>query len=176
MTRRESALEAIRYHHPKTERQLMVQCGFSLRPVGGGAYRDAYQIIGTDLIIKLPRCEGQSIERIEYSIEHSWLEVDAIRKVMKSKAKRWQMFKPLMPEILYFNHTYGTIVMPKYKRVGHKRHSDTIRKLEYLVNRYHGVEDSDLHNAGNWAEDKDGNLKLIDMGCFLEGNTTCPSN
>jgi hypothetical protein len=171
---RERALTEIRFFHPKTERDLLVKCGFGLKALGEGAYRDAYQIIGTDLVIKLPIRHRKSKARIEYSIEHSRLEVSAIDKVSKSKAKRWQMFKHLMPEILYFNHTYGVTVMPKYRRVGHPKHTDAIVKLDKLVGHYHDLEDCDVYNTGNWAEDKDGNLKLIDLGCFLEGNTTCP--
>lgn len=174
--KRARALELIAHYHPKTERDLMVKCGFSLRPVGGGAYRDAYQIIGTDLIIKLPRREGVTKARIDYSIEHTRLEVDAINKVNKSRAKRWQMFKGLMPEVLYYNFTYGVVVMQKYKKVGSERHRSAISKLDTLVSKYNNLEDCDVYNSGNWAEDDEGNMKLIDLGCFLEGNTTCPSN
>jgi hypothetical protein len=178
---RERALTEIRFFHPKTERDLLVRCKFGLKALGEGAYRDAYQIIGTDLVVKLPKLQSAmgydpvSSKRLEYSIEHARMEVDAIKKIRRSKAKRWQIFKPLMPEILYFNFSYGVTVMPKYHKVGHHKHTDCIMKLDRIVSKYNDLEDCDVYNTGNWAEDAEGNLKLIDLGCFLEGNTTCPS-
>lgn len=167
----ERVVEVLKRERPKTSIDLLVQCGFTLRHLGWGAFRNTYSIVGSGLVAKVPlNPSGQPTDdTYKLNIRHTQLEYRAIQSIKRSRRK-WTFLQPYLPEVAYYGHHAGVIVMRRYYGVGKAKHLPEIKKLDRRVAEVNKVVDCDIWNSGNYALDREGNLKLIDFGCICEGN------
>lgn len=135
---------------------------------GNGAYRVVYKVSGLPVVVKLPA-------RFETDKEHSRQEY----KMYKKLKKNFKQIRKYLPVIYYCNEKTGMVVMryykllktPPYHEYDNKEHPAWQDKearyalADHLEKLYSGA--SDVSNSGNVARDTDGQLKVIDLGCFV---------
>lgn len=148
----------IKKFEPKT-REEFADFGLKLKAIGSGAYRQVYEIIGYEVVVKIPTFlseEGGSHSRIEWN---------AFKKV--SKIKKYKQLRPFLPKI-YTCSRNGIVLMKKYDSVKGKR-----RLFRIQLTQIQEILD-DLFD-GSWLDIYwqnvaiHGNkLKIIDFGCFPE--------
>ena len=117
------ALRLVRRGQPKTVEEAEA-LGVNLRKTGQGAFRTAYRIYGTNLLIKFPlQCKyegcctqhksgGGSEGHVWHDREgknHTRMEVKKIRALLK-----FPMWKKHLPPVYYFNGRDGVIVTKFY--------------------------------------------------------------
>jgi hypothetical protein len=128
-----------------------------------GAYRYVYKVWGLPLVIKFPQNDDDKIHAIQEWIVYNKLKF----------CDRYRKLKKYMPTIYYFNMKTGVSAMRYYKVLGESnwRNSNKYDKsrslLEKRVKKIY-KHANDVDNSGNVARDKNGQLKIIDLGCFDE--------
>src|ERR1035437_6342269 len=104
------ALRLIRKHHPATLLETSQLC---LRLVyhGEGAFRKAYRIAGTKLLIKFPQTADRKTTSYGYTTDrcHTRSEVRKIKKLREFKSLRTHV-----PPVYYFNSRHGVMVTEFY--------------------------------------------------------------
>lgn len=162
-----TVIRRIERSKPTTAQEILDNCELPLQYIGGGAYRDTYHVIGTSVVIKVPRT-GPGDSKTEQNIQHSRDEFKMWHRIRKSKRK----FRPLrkyLPEIIYYNSTTGIMVCRKYEKAKRNRSANAlIVELEQTVTTIMGTTYADIH-YGNLAVDKAGKFRIIDMGLFIAG-------
>lgn len=156
---------------PTCERDLLRDCKLPLKFLGDGAYRHAYQIIGTQTVVKLPNIQTYDYngkEEVSYNVKHARHELDSIHSINRKNSK-FKFLKPYLPDIYYSSYTSGLVYMKKYNSIGSRKHRRTIEELETRCREIGGTDYSDIDNGGNFGLDKEGNIRLIDFGCFNGG-------
>ena len=154
-------INCLKKHQPETVREVLIDCKLPLQFLGEGAYREAYQIVGTNLVIKLPIHNGDL--SLADCLEHSADErshLEAIRGDNK--------LKPLWPYLAtfhYFNPDTGVVLVEKYDPVPAKKYRSQMNMIEGMFYDLMPGGDSDLH-YDNFGLDAKGNLKVIDCGRF----------
>lgn len=158
-----------RRKRPRTVDELLEQCGLSLRFVESGAFRKVYQVDNLPLVVKLPRLGG----RLEHNArEHAQQEFRAYERIMRSKTK-FTSLQPYMPEVLYFNVLGGVTLMRMYDEVpGDYKHRRQMNEINHKVLAVLGEDvchEADLGEDkwDNYGLDRDGALKVIDLGLLL---------
>lgn len=148
----------LRRHKPTSELALLKVCKFPLRFIGNGVFRDVYEILDTGYVLKMPN--GQS------SVEHAVNEYRAWRQIKRSRRVKFKSIKPHLPEILYFSEHSGLTLMPKYEEPEWGTYEKEMDRLETAVREAFGAEEADLGSEkwDNFGVDKDGNLRIIDLG------------
>jgi uncharacterized membrane protein len=149
------ALRSIRSAQPKTVEETRA-LGITLIHEGTGAFRAAYRIHGTRLLIKFPRTEDG--ERVINS-NHTRMEVKKIRALLK-----FPMWQKHLPPVYYFNSRDGVMVT-KFYPVGKRGMAAKSAKsllIGELVKVFCGVVLGDITPDNVRAER--GNLMLIDLG------------
>src|ERR1700675_3136620 len=157
------ALKLIRQHRP--ENLLTVtNLGLNLIHVGSGAFRSAYRIKDTDLVIKFPQ---ESDKR--YAKFHSAAEVRKIKHFTQYKSLR-----PHVPKIYYHDTKTGVIVMKRYYPISKSEgplvnhHNDgefdwRLLLIGKLIKDLTGKSFED-GSGSNLAVDEKNVLKFIDIG------------
>jgi hypothetical protein len=174
MTTRE-VIKTLKKHKPGTVEDLLIYCGFSLKYEGGGAFREVYHILGTDLVVKVPinELDEDSLEWCRgTNVDHANREYTSWKKIMRSKRK-YLALQPFMPLFHYFNPETGIALVERYTNLSHEDTDDPdiyaeITKLGYLVSDITKVDDADIE-AGKYDNvgfDAAGNLRIIDLGLF----------
>lgn len=154
-------------HHPKTVQGVLDCCGFPLQWIGSGTFRDAYHVTGTSLVIKVPRFDSDKAT-LKYNIQHARDEFSIWRRMKVAKLK-YAAFKSYLPELIYFDTKTGIMVVRKYNKVRYSKIANKlIRELEASITATMKTAEADIH-YGNLGLDKDGNIKIIDMGLFIRG-------
>lgn len=155
-------------HQPRTAQEVLDKCELPLLYIGGGSFRDAYFVVGTDLVIKIPRWLANK-KRYEKNIQHAKDEYFIWRR-MRTSRRKYNAFKKYLPDLLYFNSNTGVIVVRKYEKARYtKANNQLIIELEKAITKIMDTDEADIH-YGNLGVDKDGSVKIIDMGLFIAGN------
>ena len=156
----ERVIKLVDTHRPKDITSALY-CGLPLKYAGDGAYRTAYEVVGTNLVIKFPKNdEGMLI----HNQQHSLHEYQAILKVLRSKAKSLQALRKHMPKVYYCNRD-GVMIVRKYKLLSEHRKADKIRALlSQQICKVLKLYSADLENSGNVGIDGRGTLKVLDAG------------
>lgn len=126
--------------------------GLKLKHVGSGAFRKVYQIVGYDLVVKIPRGVG-------WDKAHSKTEWYAYKRL--KKLKKYKFLHKYLPN-MYCCSKSGTILIDKHTFKG--RSMDQIHKLRTECYDIFG-DSCDIYGQ-NVGLDKKGNLKIVDFGCF----------
>lgn len=164
-------IRRLRKEQPVSALEVLDNCRLPLQHIGAGAFRDVYHVLGTSLVLKIPRygLNGQPEDDYETNIQHARDEYAIWKRITNSKRK-YKHFKQYMPEIVYFNKGTGLIVTRMYTKVKSRRlHRKLVSKLDENMAALMGHTTADIHMT-NVALDNKGNLKLIDLGCFIGGN------
>lgn len=157
----DNIVSAIRKKKARSAAEVLM-CGFTLRYVDSGRYRNVYHIVGSDYLVKIPIWTNKRSN--DASKAHAKAEYAAYRRI--KKAARYKVLQPLMMEEVAIT-AEGVMVVRKYRSVGRitraeRTFKQNVAKLAgKLFNGY-----VDLHDA-NYMRDADGNLKIIDLGYFL---------
>lgn len=159
----DQAIKLLRKHRPKNERDLLA-AGFTLSQIGNGAFRNAYSIHGANLVVKIPSGTGFSQEEKW----HSHHEVLAVRRI--NRYDKYESLRPYMPVMHYYNKKSGLIVFERYKKASWRKVKIFAKELNKTAAKLMGVGTCDIDNSGNIGVDKQGNYKLLDLGCVIGGN------
>jgi hypothetical protein len=145
------ALRIIRHTQPRTVEDLR-NSGLILTEVGkrGGAFRQAYRIAGTNLVIKFPRKDWAD------SKEHTRDEVKKIRTL-----SQYRCFRHHLPPVYYYNERDGVMVTDYYPYVNWKGPSII---LADVVKEFTGVELGDVVGDNVRAKSKLDNVVMVDCG------------
>lgn len=162
-------IHSLERNRPNSAQKLLDACNFPLKHIGGGAFRDVYQIIGTDILVKIPRFGLDSTEPTLTNLEHSREEFKAWKKIRRSKSKKWSHLKEHLPEFLYHDWNTGVTLVRKYSPVRYSRAvANWCADMENSVTDMFNTLSADLHYA-NLGRDKNGTFRFIDLGLFITG-------
>ena len=157
-------IRRIKKHDPRKAQDLLDYCELPLQYIGGGMYRDAYHVLGTSVVIKMPRV-GKSIE---INKQHSRDEITIWKQIRRSK-KKYAAFKEYLPEIISHDGRTGITLVRKYDNPKHSRAiNKVIKELDAALADVLDLHTADIH-YNNLGLDKDGSIKIIDLGMFLGG-------
>lgn len=160
-------IKRLQKHLPTTAQEVLDYCELPLLYIGGGAFRDAYLIVGTDFVLKIPR-KVRIHKKTEANIQHARDEYAIWQRIRKSKQK-FLSLKRYLPTLYYYNSATGVIVVKKYEKMKYSKEATAlIRDLEKTITDTLDTKEADIH-YGNLGVDKDGSIKIIDMGLFLAG-------
>lgn len=155
-------LKLIDTYRPRNAEDALIACSLPLKYVGDGAYRYAFEIVGTNLVIKFPK--GTDMEPTNVNIQHSIIEYRSVTKVLKSKARKMQALKKYMPKMYYCNQD-GVVVVRKYKLLSTgPRHDRWRSDLSVKICKALQLFSGDIENSGNIGIDGRGTLKILDAG------------
>jgi len=146
------ALRIIRRIQPNTARSLP---GLILREIkkgkkGNGAFRRAYEIVGTGLVIKFPRQDYAD------NAEHTRDEVKKIRALSK-----YRSLKKHLPPVYYYNRRDGVMVTDYYPLVSPAKNLGPM--FTDLLYEFTGVVVGDLF-GDNVRCKKPGQPVIVDLG------------
>lgn len=168
----EIVVDRIIHNYPRNADDLLEECQLPLLFLGSGSYRNTYHILGTNLVVKVPRQVSVEVgEEVlepshEENVAHAREEVRAIRKVKRDK--NLKALRPYMPTLHHHDRRTGLVVMDRYDHVDeavYDARSEEFEKIFDLARTVTGVLDCDL-NQYNMGLDVEGNIKLIDLGCL----------
>jgi hypothetical protein len=167
MTERQKIRQVIsklRTYWPITTPEECQSYGIRLCKTGkSGVYRHVYKVWGLPLVIKFPCTDDDKVHAIQ-----EWIVYNKLKYCDKYKK-----LKKYIPTIYHFNMNTGVSAMRYYRVLGpsnwrQPNHSDEIRdRLQKKVKKIY-KHANDVDNSGNVARDKNGQLKIIDLGCFDE--------
>lgn len=154
-----SVVELLKKYKPKF-RSDFKKLGLKLKFIGSGAFRNAYQIIDTNLVVKFPN-DPEYYE----DVEHSQDEIYHIRTINKNA--KYKVLRPFIPKLHYANYKYGVIVMDKFQKV---RYND--KAAVAVVNVLNEVMNAITGHKSGWYDlsiwnigiDWDGAYKVLDLG------------
>jgi hypothetical protein len=158
--------------HDSVLHELLVECKLPLKFIADGAFREAYKIVGTPYVIKIP-----SSNRRVY-IEHGQADINAYKLIMDDP--KMKSLRKYLPTMHYSQYELG-IVLTEYVRPLSKEYDSDrqwsyrgkyradIEKASRLVSKFSkakgGDHDLDLSKMENFGT-VDGKLKILDLGCF----------
>jgi hypothetical protein len=155
-------------HRPHTPQDALRKCGLTLKFIKEGSYREVFEIVGTQWVIKFPLTVwdtykfGPEVDWLQRHREHSETEISAYLK-----NRRRKKLKPFVPDLLWWHPGLGVIVMRKYRPVpSTEEYYNAMVSLTEALERYYD-QHHDVHRE-NCGIDIMGNLKIVDMG-LLEG-------
>lgn len=161
----------LRMWEPRNESDALRVCELPLHFLGEGAFRTAYSIIGTPLILKIPQLldgsEAYDYEGDEINIGHAAVEYRTYRRILFSKDRAIKQLHPYMPDIYYFHEATGVTLMHRYELLRGKGAASKRREIQHLFSDTLGVCDADFHSE-NVGVDEHGKIKLLDLGCLEE--------
>ena len=159
-----TVIKRIKKKQPLDALDLLDACGLPLQLTNWGQFRNVYDVLGTQLVIKVPIQESKA-SGTRINIQHAREEYAAWKKI-KSSRHEYRSLKPYLPDMIYFNSRSGIIVMPKYGPVRWPRGRGRHRVIEELESRFTSalqVTYADI-KEDNLGSDKDGNIKVLDLG------------
>lgn len=158
-------LRLIRKGQPKTFEEAQ-SLGIVLVEAGLGAFRSAYRIYGTRLLIKFPlryRCKnlemwgGPEVWHDKDGKNHARMEVKKIRELMQCPIMRKHI-----PPVYYFNSKDGVTVTRYWPKSKGLKQAVT-NMLSEMIKEYCGVKLGDL-TYDNLRQTSDSQLVIIDLG------------
>ncbi len=156
------ALRLIRKGQPKDLDEAQALGIGALIKIGGGAFRTAYRIHGTSLVIKFPlmfnykHIDGDDWNDLEGK-NHTRMEVKKIRVMKESPVMRKHI-----PPIYYFNSRDGVMVTKYYPKAKYGRFAMN-QLVSEMIKGFCGVTLGDI-SPDNIRVEKYNNLIFIDLG------------
>ena len=169
-------LQKLWRHRPKTVEEALMNCGFGLKHLGSGSYRDVYQIINAThpLVLKFPRtkwtkedCPNGDVDVDWYPthVAHARTEYNVINQINFTEEEAVKVLIPHMPTIHWFDYQHGVMLMEFYRPTG-SEHAVEIRhvrsKVKKALNRTGDVWPS------NTGVDSRNNVIILDLGMVYE--------
>lgn len=168
VNRTRRTLKLIRKYQPKNIEEARALGIGQLQKIGEGAFREAYRIYGTILLIKFPLIESFH-NRVEGNLVtyrtddhdgkyHTRAEIRKIRVLSKFKSLR-----KAMPPVYYYNSRDGVMVTRYYPKATVKDWTYQIGPLlSDVIKELTGVTLEDLF--GDNVRKKDDSLVITDLG------------
>jgi hypothetical protein len=161
----------LKLEKPKTVEDLLIRCGLTLKFLGDGGFREVFKIVGTSLVIKVPiqeeemRMLGQQYSHTP--VVHAKTEWKYRKKVLREK--KYEFFRPYMPALHCLIPATGITLSDYYKPLSHaSRRFDA--EIDQIIGKLAGIGvmdgDVDKTKKDNYGIDRDGKLRIIDLGCF----------
>jgi hypothetical protein len=156
---------------PESIYDLLLDCGLSLKFLGDGAFREVFKIVGTGLVVKVPRTDGELMEMsagyAHTPVDHAHAEWDHRKKVMREK--KYEFFRPYMPALHCLVPSTGVLLADYYRPLPYTR-TKYDAEIDQIIGSLAaiGVNDGDVakDKKDNYGIDRDGKLRIIDLGCF----------
>lgn len=139
--------------------------GYTLKPIGDGAYRRVYKVGNLPIVVKVPYHTGGSCRR------HSIAEWRAVKRI--DKYKKYVELKPFVPTIYYCDQKTGIMIVHYYKPAPLRFRKAVAKLFEVYLPKIwpHARKGKwatvDIHSS-NVGIDEDGIPKVIDLGYFSE--------
>ena len=148
---------------PETIVDLLVKCGFGLRHINDGVFRDVFEIVNSNFVIKIPK-DGDGLCHA-HDEAMGWKKIERSKNPVAAEARRY-----LPRPFLYYDPS-GFIIMPQYRTTANCRYD---RKMDHINDIFRQVickgKDADIDLGAskydNYGLDKKGNLVVMDMGYF----------
>jgi hypothetical protein len=156
-------INKLRTHWPSTPEECRTYGIRLCKNSESGAYRYVYKVWGLPIVIKFPQSDGD----IKHAIQE-WIVYNKLKFCDKYKK-----LKKYMPAIYHFNINTGVSAMRYYELLGPSnwrqpnKHDRSRELLQKRIKKVYKTA-NDVDNSGNVARDKNGQLKVIDLGCFDE--------
>lgn len=173
LIRRPSLDEIIRRlkrYKPKNIYDLLCECRLPMRLLDWGCYRNCWEIIGTGLVIKL--VGGEADEGRDKSLTHTRIEIAAYERIKEDR--QFVRIRHLLPAIHYYNRKAGLVLMSKYKPCTKRWAKKNLKLMtnyqQWFLKKFPQVDLEPLIKYANYGLGKDGNLVILDLGCFSNRN------
>lgn len=156
----EDVSKLVMENNPRNLKDLK-KLGIKAKALESGAYRYACKVVGLPLVLKIP-LSNPAARR------HSEEEIKAVKKI--NRLKKYRKLRKYMPDIYFYNPRTGIIGMQYYNTKSNPYKNRMASLLTDLIEEiWPGVDEFsvDIHRS-NIAFDADGNIKIIDLGCFTE--------
>ena len=148
---------------PVTITDLLIKCGFGLRHINDGVFRDVFEIVNSDYVIKIPK-DGDGLC-------HAHDEAMGWSKVHKSKKPCAVEARKHLPQPFLYYEPSGFIIMPRYRTTANRRYDTKMKRVNKIFQEIIcDGKDADIDlgpdKYDNYGLDKRGNLIVRDLGCF----------
>ncbi len=171
LTKAAQIARRMKLEKPKTVEDLLIRCGLTLKFIGDGGFREVLKIMGTGLVVKVPMTEMDQAELghnyAHTPIIHAKTEWKYRKKVMREK--KYEFFRPYMPTLHCLIPSTGVTLCDYYRPLPWSRtkYDDEIDQIIGNLASI-GVLDGDVgpDKRDNYGIDRDGKLRIIDLGCF----------
>jgi hypothetical protein len=152
------ALKQIRRHKPKTKEEAEA-IGLKLKHLGTGAFRDAYLIVETDLVIKFSTSDMSDGFESRY---HSRLDFKRLKRLREIA---W--LRPHLVKVHYFDSRCGVLVVDYVEKALDVDYEDkSVLAMDSMFNtllsRATGVRFGDIGGANVRYCGKSGKIKIVD--------------
>jgi hypothetical protein len=156
---------------PETVEDLLIRCGLTLKFLGDGGFRVVFKIAGTSLVVKVPMTEMDQAELghsyAHTPIVHAKTEWNYRKKVMREK--KYEFFRPYMPALHCLIPSTGVTLCDYYRPLSYAR-TKYDAEIDQIIGNLAGIGvlDGDVGSdkKDNYGIDRDGKLRIIDLGCF----------
>jgi len=139
--------------------------GLRLTAIGSGCSRNVYAIRGYNLVVKIPF--GDDKGELKSARRHAMQEYKAYRRIANERIKKYKPLRKYLPEI-HCHTKDGLILMDKYKVVGYgKKYEKEIQEIRRHANYLFPENDGTDMYGENIGRDAEGNLVILDFGCFF---------
>lgn len=130
--------------------------GLKLRLLGTGAYREAFKVVNSDVVVKFPRSKTTAD-----GVKHSSQEITRLRRLRESETLR-----PFLPEVLYYDKAAGVVAMRYYEEFDDfEKQADAMGKMiQKLIHRISNVRCDDIHTENVRQGRGRLDVILIDLG------------
>lgn len=161
----EAVKKVLKNMKPTSGTELLKDCGFTLRMVSYGAFRDVYEIVGTPYVVKIPIHDSQPVYA---GRDHSETEYAEWKRAMRLQS--YKSIRHYLPVIHYFERSTGLLLIDKYTQLENDdtRFDFQIKQIsKWLKNKGYGSPDVGTSKRENYGIDSKGRLRILDLGCFV---------
>lgn len=159
----------IKKFEPMTPEQF-ADFGLKLKSIGSGAFRRTYEIVGYDLVVKIPLAyrdwngTSYSLNLSQDNVAHSKTEWNAYRSIKKKK--KYKALRPFLSKI-YSCSKKGIILMKKYKSHNRRKRQfkPILKDIQHVLDNVMSGDWCDIHWFNVAVTNKE-RLVIIDFGCF----------
>lgn len=150
--------------------ELMVDCKFPLQFIADGAFREAYRIVGTPYVVKIPSSGSRTY------VNHAQADINAYELI--NDDPKMNRLRKYLPKIHYSNHPIGVILTDYVRPLSkvynsdrvftyHGHYRDEIQHVARMAKKLSSADDPDmdLNKLDNFGS-VGGQLKILDLGCF----------
>jgi hypothetical protein len=149
-------IQEIREINPRDEKDLDRLC-VDFEELGDGLYRTGYKIVGTELVVKIPKRQDQFRE--QYARQHACQEIKVWKKLLRSPQAR------AVPPLRYSN-SHGIIVTDVVLQ-----QADTDKKTQSEIEEWKnnlkwpdGIGQCDMHHQNVGVYNR--RFVVLDLGHF----------
>lgn len=157
----ETIIARLKRHRPLNALDLLLKCKLPLEFVGDGQFRNVFRISGTPYIVKVPKIAGGGQD-----VGHSRREINALKYLSKPK---YVAIHPYLPTFHFSNRNTGIVLTDLCTWASYAKYYDTVKEIAEW-SEDHGFYEADVdHDKFDNYGVLDGQLKILDLGCFVSG-------